>query len=146
MGKHNDSNKAVATATDLWPTWASRLNFPDLWQAFAGPEMKVEEFRDNGSIVVRAELPGVDPDKDIDVTVKDGVLRIEAQRSRESSHEDDRSYRSEFRYGSFARMIHLPPGAAATDVKASYSDGVLEVRVPMDDTAADTQKVAIART
>ncbi len=150
MSKQKDNKTApsneVPTSTQPAPTqWMSRFSFPDLWQAFAGPDVKLEEFRDNGSMVVRAELPGVDPDKDIAVTVKDGTLHIHAQRSEESSHKDDRSYRSEFRYGSFDRMVHLPAGATGTDVKATYRDGVLEVRVPVDDSAPHGQKIEVTR-
>lgn len=150
MSKHSKNDtvatKEVVRPADPWmTTWATRLGFPDLWQALSGPEMRVEEFRDDDSMVVRADLPGVDPDKDIDVTVKDGMLHIHAQRSEKSSREEDRSYRTEFRYGSFDRVVHLPAGATSTDVKASYRDGVLEVRVPMDDTAAEATKVEISR-
>lgn len=138
MGK----NKSLTPLADVWTT---RFGLPELWKTLSTEEMKVEEFRENGSMVVRAELPGVDPDKDVEVMVEDGVLRIHAERSQETKHEDAKGYRSEFRYGSFTRQLRLPPGATEKDVKATYRDGILEVRVPLDESKAEAQKIPIAR-
>ncbi|GAA2203048.1 Hsp20/alpha crystallin family protein [Sinomonas flava] len=93
--------------------------------------IKVEEVRDGDSLVVRAELPGIDPEKDVDVSIRDGALHIRAFREERSEQKEKDSYRSEFRYGSFSRTLPLPEGATADDVTASYKDGVLEVRVPV---------------
>ena len=41
--------------------------------------IRVEEFRDNGTLVIRADLPGIDPEKDVELTVSDGMLRIHAK-------------------------------------------------------------------
>jgi HSP20 family protein len=138
--------RSLLPVSERWPAWFGRRGFPELWEVFGGDqEMKVEEFREDGSIVVRAELPGMDPDKDIEVTVKDGVLRIHAERTQKTEEKDKHSFRSEFRYGSFDRMLQLPPGASGADVKATYRDGILEVHVPVDDRKAEAQKVAISR-
>ena len=93
--------------------------------------IKVEEVRDGDSLVVRAELPGIDPEKDVDVSIRDGALHIRAFREERSEQKEKDSYRSEFRYGSFSRTLPLPEGATADDVTASYKDGVLEVTVPV---------------
>jgi HSP20 family protein len=123
----------------------ARLGLPDVWDAFGGGhELKVEEFRDDGSMVIRAEMPGIDPDKDVEVTMTDGRLRIHAERTDKSDHRDDHTYRTEFRYGSFDRIMPLPQGAKVDDVKATYRDGILEVRVPVKE-MADVQRVEIAR-
>jgi HSP20 family protein len=95
--------------------------------------IRVEEMVDGNTLVVRAELPGVDPEKDVDVTVADGVLTIKGERQEKSEHKDKGSYRSEFRYGSFVRRVPLPSGVQQGDITASYKDGVLEVRAPMPD-------------
>lgn len=97
--------------------------------------IRVEEFVDDKTLVVRAELPDVDPDKDVDVTVTDGVLTIRAERQEKEEHKDKDRFRSEFRYGSFSRSIPLPEGVKEEDIKASYTDGVLEVRTPLPETA-----------
>ncbi len=93
--------------------------------------MRVEEYEDEGTLVVRAELPGIDPEKDVEISVVDDVLTIRAERQEESEHKEKDSYRSEFRYGSFFREIALPAGSRESEVRATYRDGVLEVRVPM---------------
>lgn len=92
--------------------------------------MRVEEFIEEGTCVIRAELPGIDPDKDVEISVADGILHLRAVREERKEEEKPDSFRSEFRYGSFERSIRLPQGATEADVKASYKDGILEVRVP----------------
>ena len=99
------------------------------------PSMKVEQFQDGTTLVVRAEVPGIDPDKDVDVSVSDGMLHIRAEREEKSEHKSKNGYRSEFRYGSFSRSVALPAGAKEEDITATYKDGVLEVRAPAPATA-----------
>ena len=98
--------------------------------------IRIEEFVDGKNLVVRAEMPGVDPDKDIEVTIDDGFLRIRAERQEKEEHKDKGRFRSEFRYGSFSRNIPLPDDVKEEDIKATYTDGVLEVRTPLPDEAA----------
>lgn len=93
--------------------------------------MKIEELREGDELVVRAEMPGIDPDKDVEISVEHHVLTIRAERRQEEKVEEKGRSRSEFRYGSFTRSIGLPIGAAEDDVKATYTDGILEVRVPL---------------
>lgn len=108
--------------------------------------LRVEEFVDDKTLVVRAELPDIDPDKDVEIVVVDGDLRIKAERQAKTEHKDKDSYRSEFRYGSFTRTVKLPPGATEADVSASYKDGVLEIRVPVAEAVpAAPTKVEITR-
>lgn len=92
--------------------------------------LRTEEFHDGDTLVVRAELPGIDPEKDLEITVGEGVVRIHAHREQKAEHREKRGYRTEFRYGELTRDIVLPESAAAKDVKATYVDGILEVRVP----------------
>jgi HSP20 family protein len=80
--------------------------------------------------VVRAELPGIDPDEDVELTVTDGMLHIEAERREEEETEDKGYVRRELRYGSFSRSLPLPEGATEADITATYKDGILEIRVP----------------
>jgi len=128
-----------------WPAFG----FPDRWRRlldFEGDEawIRTEEFHDGDTLVVRAELPGSDPQKDIEITVSSGVVHIRAHREQKEEHREDGAYRSEFRYGNFSRDIALPRGAAADDVRASYANGILEVRVPCPEQAEPTPvKVAI---
>ncbi|WP_411709893.1 Hsp20/alpha crystallin family protein [Arthrobacter sp. B10-11] len=107
--------------------------------------IRVEQFMDGSVLVVRAEVPGLEPEKDVDVSVADGMLHIKVEREEKSEHKSKTGYRSEFRYGSFSRSVSLPPGAREEDVTASYKDGVLEVRAPAPEQApaTGTRKIQI---
>jgi HSP20 family protein len=100
--------------------------------------MHVEEFAEGDTWVIRAELPGIDPDKDVDIDVSDGVLHVQARREERKEEERPSGYHSEFHYGTFQRSIRLPEGATEADVKATYEDGILEVRVPVPKAEAKT--------
>lgn len=131
-----------------WPAWFGRrlLEWPESWrEALDDTNLKVEEFEDGDQLVVRAEMPGIDPDKDVEITMSDHTLHLRAERSSETRTDDTKGYRSEFRYGSFARSVGLPDGASASDVTATYTDGILEVRIPIDTTAAEAHKIPVAR-
>ena len=108
---------------------------------------KLEESHDDDTIVVRAELPGVNPDKDVVVEVVDNELVIRAQRSESHRSHDDHVYRSEIRYGSFVRSVPIPSDVDESKIEASYKDGMLEVR--MHSTAEvpemEPHRVAIKR-
>jgi HSP20 family protein len=111
-------------------------------RTLAGERMPaIESFVENGSFVVRADLPGIDP-KDVDITVSGNLLQIRGHReSTEESRERD-YYHREVRYGAFERSIQLPEGVSAADVKASYKSGVLELRAPLP-TQSRPHKVAV---
>jgi HSP20 family protein len=107
--------------------------------------LKVEEYEVDGKLVVRAEMPGLDPDKDVEITVSDGKLHVRAERRSETTTDDKKGYRSEFRYGMFERTLQLPPGATEQDITAAYNDGILEVTIPIDTTATEAKRIAISR-
>lgn len=108
--------------------------------------LRVEEFEEDDKLVVRAELPDIDPEKDVEIAVVGDELRIDAHREAKSEHKDKDSYRSEFRYGSFSRSVKLPAGATADDVTATYTDGVLEIRVPVaEPVKPEPAKIQVTR-
>lgn len=80
-------------------------------------------------LVYGFDLPGIDPEK-IEVEVENDALTMTAERERVHEVEGDRFYRYERRFGTFSRTIGLPPGVVEADIKADYTDGVLEIRVP----------------
>jgi len=92
--------------------------------------MHLEEFVEGDTCVIRAELPGIDPEKDVEISIADGILHLRAEREERSEEKRPDGFRSEFHYGRLARSIRLPDGATESDVTASYKDGILEVRVP----------------
>jgi HSP20 family protein len=112
---------------------------------FEGREkrMRVEEYLEDGTFVIRAELPGVDPDKDLEISVADGILHLRAEREERKEEERPTGYRSEFHYGALERSVRLPEGVTEADIKASYKDGILEVRVPAPKTAEPAAKIPI---
>ena len=113
------------------------LDWPQQWRAWLDFDteqdrwLRIEEVHEDGELVVRAELPGVDPE-DVEVTVADGMLHISARREdrTEQKDKDKGTYRSEFRYGECNRQLALPRGVDKDAVKADYKDGILEVRIP----------------
>jgi HSP20 family protein len=110
----------------------------------AGDLIRVEEYREDGALVVRADLPGVDPDKDVALTVSDGMLHIEAERRQEEKREEKGYLRREVRYGSFSRSLPLPKGVTEADITATYKDGVMEIRIP-EPKHEEAKKIAISK-
>ena len=105
----------------------------------AGDFIRIDEFREDGTLTVRAELPGIDPDRDVDLSVDHGILHIRAER-REERKSDERGYlRREIRYGSFARDLPLPEGVTTSAVTATYRNGILEIQVPAPEQAPTTR-------
>lgn len=105
-----------------------------------------EEVKDN-VLTVRAELPGIDPEKDVEISVFEGQLHIRAERREESEQKEEGNYRSEFRYGSFFRAVPLPKGVKDADITATYKDGVLEVKAPVPQAEVETspKRIQISR-
>jgi HSP20 family molecular chaperone IbpA len=87
--------------------------------------IRIEDYTEDDHYVVRAEIAGIDPEKELDVAARAGYLTIRATRpgTFEGKH------RSEFRYGSASRTIELPPNADTDDVTAEYAAGILTVKV-----------------
>lgn len=90
----------------------------------------VDAFEKNGSLIVRADLPGVTKDA-VNVEVVEGLLTIKGERNKEFEEEKEGVYRHERAYGSFYRAFPLPEGVRSEEVKATFSNGVLEVTVPL---------------
>lgn len=131
-----------------WPTWMSRRlwDVPDVFgDLFERAPMRVEEFETDGRVVIRAELPGIDPDKDVEITLTDHQLHVRAERTSRTKEEDVKGWRSEFRYGSFERTLPLPPTATDKDVQASYADGILEITVPIGGADEAVKRITVSR-
>lgn len=150
------SASASASAGLLWGGWRSladrlrsrvdrgRWGLPSL--AAGGRRespLRVEEYAEENARVVRVELPGIDPDNDIEISVSSGLLHIRVERRETAAIKQ--SYRSEFRYGSLTRSIPLPAGASGEDIGAEYRDGILQVRVPVGEQPPPGQLIPISR-
>lgn len=123
-----------------WPDlldWFER-GMPTRWPG--GTAIRVEDFVEEGRYVLRAELPGLDPEKDVEVTVSEGTLTIRAERKEELKE----GGRSEFRYGAFERSVTLPATAKEDDVSATYVDGILTVTVGLGEEAkSETRRITV---
>ena len=104
--------------------------FAGLRPFFDNQLLRLEDETKDGHYEVRAEVPGVDPIEDIEVTVRDGRLTVKALRKRTT----ESNGLSEFSYGSFSRTVPLPAGADEDDISATYDRGILTVSVPLADT------------
>jgi HSP20 family protein len=93
--------------------------------------IRVEERWQDDGLVVRADLPGVDPDRDIHLTVLDRHLVIEAERRHNDTRDVDGYVIEEASCALFTRALTIRDGVDASAITATYNDGVLEVRVPM---------------
>ena len=90
----------------------------------------IEVFEKNNRLVTKVDLPGLKRE-DVKVEVTDGYLAISGERKSEAEEKKENFFRCERNYGSFYRAVPLPEGVKLEDVKASFSDGVLEVSVPL---------------
>jgi len=92
---------------------------------------RTEVIQQPDALRVRVDLPGLTADE-IDVTVEDGILTIAGERRREDVQEGEGFIRSELTYGTFFRTIQLPDGADEENVEAGVRNGVLDIRVPIE--------------
>ncbi|MBD0842061.1 Hsp20/alpha crystallin family protein [Streptomyces sp. TRM68416] len=101
--------------------------------------IRTEERLADGAYVLRAELPGIDPAKDVEITITEGLLTLRAERTEETKER----HHTEFRYGTFARSVRLPAGATGEEATAEYKDGVLTITVPVPEKKAGTRTVPV---
>jgi HSP20 family protein len=80
-------------------------------------------------LLLRADLPGL-AEKDIEITVQDGVLSVQGQRKEEKETKEEDYYCCERWSGSFSRALTLPTGINTDKINASFKNGVLEVHLP----------------
>jgi HSP20 family protein len=127
-----------------------RRDFDDLFDRFLGGRLSrpsqgsgpaLESYVDNGKLVVRADLPGVDP-KDVEITATGDQLTIRGKREQRHEQRQRDFLHREVSYGSFERVLKLPGGVNPDEIKASYTNGVLELTVPLPEQAR-TRKVPI---
>jgi HSP20 family protein len=104
------------------------------------PPIEVAE-RD-GNYVVRAELPGIQPD-DVKVEVTDDALIVQGERKSEHDENKGGVHRTEHHYGQFYRSVQLPEGVNAEQVQANFDNGVLEVKIPVPQHQSHRRQIPV---
>ena len=105
----------------------------------------VDICENENNIVLKAELPGVDP-KDVEVRVEDNTLYLKGERKFEKDTKEENYHRIERSYGSFARSFALPNSIDAEKVAAEYQDGLLTLTLPKrEETKPKTIKINVSK-
>ena len=137
-----DSFKELTTIQDrinrLFDENIGRVRFPDIELAGGSWNPAVDIYETKDSIVLKAELPGLDK-KDFSIEVKDNLLTLKGERKFEKETKEENYYRMERAYGSFTRSFTLPTSVDKDRVKAKFKDGVLEVMIPKTEAAKPKQ-------
>jgi HSP20 family protein len=114
------------------PAGRQRLSFLPGLAARQYPRVNLAE--DGDDYLVEALAPGVEPSS-LDVSVKEGVLTLSGEKRAPEGVEADAYHRSERSAGRFVRSIELPAEIDSEKVRASYVDGILQVRLPKAERA-----------
>lgn len=109
----------------LWEqTWSMRP-----WdRGYYGPRTDI--YQTEKEVVVTAELPGIESPDDVEITVDEDSITIRGEIKRSREVEDRNYFHQERFYGSYVRTLPLPVSVKAEEAKASYRNGILEIRIP----------------
>lgn len=137
----------MASEMMKWPylpiinTFKNEVN--NLFDTFSGtgekdfqgwmPPLDVSETNEN--VIVKAEIPGVDP-KELNISVKDDTLTIKGEKKGEKEEKGKNYHFIERRYGSFTRSVLLPVAVKYEEAKAEYKNGILEITLPKQEEEA----------
>jgi len=116
------------------PSWMPRIKFPELTDVSTSVDM----FEEGDDLVVKAEIPGMKKEE-ISIDFAGDIVTISGEKKSEEKTERKDFYRVERSFGSFQRKLHLPVEIQVDKAKASFKDGVLEIRMPKSET--EKQKV-----
>ena len=108
--------------------------WPERWLRAEEITPAVDVYEEKDEIVVKAELPGMEKN-DIEVNISDSELTLKGEKKKEEKIEEENYFRSERSYGAFVRSVDLPTDVQADKVKASFKNGILEVRLPKTEEA-----------
>ena len=116
---------------------------PRMWKRFPslkklreleGMSPSVDMYDKKDEIVVKAEVPGIEKEN-INISISDNTLTIKGETKKEEEVKEEDYYYSERSYGSFARTLSLPAKVQADKIKASFKNGILEIRLPKAEEA-----------
>lgn len=125
---------------DMWgrrfgsPWWPS-IRWPEIrWPEEIEISPSVDIFEEKDEVIVKAELPGMTKD-DINVNITENTLTISGEKKKEEKVEKKDYYHIERSFGSFSRSFRLPAEVQTEKTKATFKNGVLEIRVPKTEEA-----------
>lgn len=121
--------------SSLSPPWLPRLRETEMEEVMPS----VDIFEEGDNVVVKAELPGIRKE-DIDVNMTDNTVSISGEKKKEEKVERKNYYRGERSYGAFTRSFRLPVEVQTDKAKASFKEGVLEIRIPKTEEAKKREK------
>ncbi len=110
----------------------------DEWALGGSWAPPVDIYEHDGTLVLKAELPGIDP-KDVDVRVENNVLTLRGERKFDQEVKRESCHRVERAYGTFSRAFTLPNVVDTPNIKAEFKDGVLRVTMPKREDAKPKQ-------
>jgi HSP20 family protein len=99
----------------------------------------IDIFEEGDNVVVKAEVPGIKKE-DLDISVTDNTVSISGEKKKEEKVERKNYYREERSYGSFTRSFRLPTEVQTDKAKASFKEGILEIRIPKTEEAKKREK------
>ena len=124
----------------LFDAFMSPLDTAETHSAMV-PKLDVAELKDRFEI--KAELPGME-EKDIDLSIEDGLLTISGEKKAETEEKDKGYYLKECSYGTFSRSVRLPDNIADDKIEAKFKKGVLTIDLPKKEIAPPkSRKIAI---
>ena len=110
----------------------------DEWALGGSWAPAVDIYEQEGNIVLKAELPGVDP-KAVDIRLENNTLTLRGERKLDNEVKEDNYHRVERSYGSFSRAFTLPTVVDQGNIKAEFKDGVLKLTLPKREEAKPRQ-------
>lgn len=120
-------------------SWMPRMRFPESTDVSTSIDM----FEDGNELVIKADIPGMKKE-DIKIDLSDNVLSISGEKKSEEKTEQKDYYRVERSFGAFNRKLHLPVEVQVDQAKASFKDGVLEIRMPKSESEkAKVRKITV---
>lgn len=119
-----------------WPRWPAPFGRTFESEAIV-PSLDVHD--DGKHLTIEADLPGVD-EKDVTVTLANGLLTIKGEKKSEREEKDKSYYVAERSYGSFERSLRLPDTIDEGKLEARFDKGVLRVTAPKKPEAIKAEK------
>ena len=128
----NPTNELANVTKDFDGLLNTFWNSEDSYMTNFNPTVDIEENDDE--FVFHAELPGLDK-KDVKISLKDNILTLSGEKAQKNKEKKLNFHRIESSYGKFQRCFKLPQNVRQADIKADFSNGILNITVPKAEEA-----------